>query len=182
MIGDFGGFLQADLRCSDFTLGYESVLAWAPDGLAACDLPLATVDAAVAARASRSRRIGTKYNAGRRAGVTYPGAPSQACARTRSAHSPVLRLWTSSCGPSDPSSSKGRTIDLRTRCSSVATARLTSRARVLLAPSGSRQAPAERSLCLRAANEGNQSLCLSRELNGWLWLSPASRWMLCGAT
>jgi hypothetical protein len=107
MIGDFGGFLQADLRCSDFTLGYESVLAWAPDGLAACDLPLATVDAAVAARASRSRRIGTKYNAGRRAGVTYPGAPSQACARTRSAHSPVLRLWTSSCGPSDPSSSKG---------------------------------------------------------------------------
>jgi predicted acylesterase/phospholipase RssA len=49
MIGDFGGFLQSDLRRSDFALGYESVLAWAPDGLAACDLPRATVDAAVAA-------------------------------------------------------------------------------------------------------------------------------------
>jgi predicted acylesterase/phospholipase RssA len=49
MIGDFGGFLQADLRRSDFALGYESVLAWAPDGLAACDLPPAAVDAAVAA-------------------------------------------------------------------------------------------------------------------------------------
>jgi predicted acylesterase/phospholipase RssA len=51
MMGDFGGFLQADLRRSDFALGYESVLAWAPDGLAACDLPPAAVDAAVAAAA-----------------------------------------------------------------------------------------------------------------------------------
>jgi predicted acylesterase/phospholipase RssA len=49
MLGDFGGFLQADLRRSDFALGYESVLGWAPDGLAACDLPAAAVDAAVAA-------------------------------------------------------------------------------------------------------------------------------------
>lgn len=49
LLGDFGGFLQVDLRRSDFALGYESVLAWAPDGLAACDLPPAAVDAAVAA-------------------------------------------------------------------------------------------------------------------------------------
>jgi len=49
MMGDFGGFLQADLRRSDFALGYESVLAWAPDGLAACNLPRGAVDAAVAA-------------------------------------------------------------------------------------------------------------------------------------
>ena len=49
MMGDFGGFLQADLRRSDFALGYESVLAWAPDGLAACDLPRPAVDAAVEA-------------------------------------------------------------------------------------------------------------------------------------
>jgi predicted acylesterase/phospholipase RssA len=48
-MGDFGGFLQADLRRSDFALGYESVLAWAPDGLAACDLPGPAVDAAVEA-------------------------------------------------------------------------------------------------------------------------------------
>jgi predicted acylesterase/phospholipase RssA len=51
MLGDFGGFLQADLRRSDFALGYESVLAWAPDGLAACELPPAAVEAAVAAAA-----------------------------------------------------------------------------------------------------------------------------------
>jgi predicted acylesterase/phospholipase RssA len=49
MMGDFGGFLQADLRRSDFALGYESVLAWAPEGLAACDLPRPAVDAAVEA-------------------------------------------------------------------------------------------------------------------------------------
>jgi predicted acylesterase/phospholipase RssA len=49
MMGDFGGFLQADLRRSDFALGYESVLAWAPEGLAVCNLPQAAVDAAVAA-------------------------------------------------------------------------------------------------------------------------------------
>jgi predicted acylesterase/phospholipase RssA len=49
LIGDFGGFLQTDLRRSDFALGYESVLAWAPDGLSACDLPPGAVDAAVAA-------------------------------------------------------------------------------------------------------------------------------------
>jgi predicted acylesterase/phospholipase RssA len=49
MMGDFGGFLQADLRRSDFALGYESVLAWAPDGLAACGLSQAAVEGAVAA-------------------------------------------------------------------------------------------------------------------------------------
>lgn len=54
MLGDFGGFLQTDLRRSDFALGYESVLAWAPDALAACKLPHPAVDAAVeATRASR---------------------------------------------------------------------------------------------------------------------------------
>jgi predicted acylesterase/phospholipase RssA len=47
MIGDFGGFLQAELRRSDFALGYESVLAWAPEGLAAFDLPETSVDGAV---------------------------------------------------------------------------------------------------------------------------------------
>ncbi len=49
MLGDFGGFLQADLRRSDFALGYASVLAWAPEGLAACGLPQAAVDSAVEA-------------------------------------------------------------------------------------------------------------------------------------
>jgi predicted acylesterase/phospholipase RssA len=49
LLGDFGGFLQADLRRSDFALGYASVLAWAPDGLAACGLPAAAVDGAVGA-------------------------------------------------------------------------------------------------------------------------------------
>jgi predicted acylesterase/phospholipase RssA len=54
LMGDFGGFLQADLRRSDFALGYESVLTWAPDGLAACDLPEPAVKGAVeAAREAR---------------------------------------------------------------------------------------------------------------------------------
>jgi len=42
-------------------------------------------------------------------------------------------------------------------------------------------APGIMILRLRAGDEGNQSLCLCRELNEWLWLSPASRWMLRGA-
>ena len=49
MMGDFGGFLQADLRRSDFALGYASVLAWAPDALAACRIAPAAVDSAVSA-------------------------------------------------------------------------------------------------------------------------------------
>ena len=39
MLGDFGGFLDADLRRSDFALGYVSALAWTKDGLSACGLP-----------------------------------------------------------------------------------------------------------------------------------------------
>lgn len=49
LLGDFGGFLDRDLRRSDFALGYESTLAWCHDGLAACDLPNEAVEAAVAA-------------------------------------------------------------------------------------------------------------------------------------
>jgi predicted acylesterase/phospholipase RssA len=49
LLGDFGGFLDRDLRRSDFALGYESTLAWCPDGLAACDLPDAAVQAATEA-------------------------------------------------------------------------------------------------------------------------------------
>jgi predicted acylesterase/phospholipase RssA len=37
MLGDFGGFLDAELRRSDFALGYESALAWARDGFAAAE-------------------------------------------------------------------------------------------------------------------------------------------------
>jgi hypothetical protein len=32
--GDFGGFLERDIRRSDFLLGYASVEAWLPEGLA----------------------------------------------------------------------------------------------------------------------------------------------------
>jgi hypothetical protein len=42
-------------------------------------------------------------------------------------------------------------------------------------------APGSMILCLAAGDGGNQSLCLRRELNRWLWWSPASRWMLRGA-
>jgi hypothetical protein len=49
LLGDFGGFLDRDLRRSDFALGYESTLAWCRDGLSACDQPDAVVQAAAAA-------------------------------------------------------------------------------------------------------------------------------------
>jgi predicted acylesterase/phospholipase RssA len=49
MLGDFGGFLDRDLRRSDFALGYESALAWCPDGLVACGLPDEAVQAAASA-------------------------------------------------------------------------------------------------------------------------------------
>jgi hypothetical protein len=39
LIGDFGGFLDRELRESDFALGYESTLAWARRGLGACGVP-----------------------------------------------------------------------------------------------------------------------------------------------
>jgi predicted acylesterase/phospholipase RssA len=39
LIGDFGGFLDRELRESDFALGYESTLWWARDGLTRCGLP-----------------------------------------------------------------------------------------------------------------------------------------------
>ena len=49
LMGDFGGFLDRDLRRSDFALGYESTLAWCNDGLGACGLPDGAVQAAAAA-------------------------------------------------------------------------------------------------------------------------------------
>jgi predicted acylesterase/phospholipase RssA len=49
LLGDFGGFLERDLRRSDFALGYETTLAWCSDGLGAFDLPDDVVDAAAAA-------------------------------------------------------------------------------------------------------------------------------------
>lgn len=49
LLGDFGGFLERDLRRSDFALGYETTLAWCADGLGAFDLPDETVHAATAA-------------------------------------------------------------------------------------------------------------------------------------
>jgi predicted acylesterase/phospholipase RssA len=72
MMGDFGGFLQADLRRSDFALGYESVLAWAPDGLAACDLPPAAVDGAVAAARESTPEPWEKVRHGEASGRDLP--------------------------------------------------------------------------------------------------------------
>jgi Patatin-like phospholipase len=56
LIGDFGGFLDRDLRESDFALGYESTLAWARRGLGECGVPDEAVAAAVQAIDS-SRRV-----------------------------------------------------------------------------------------------------------------------------
>jgi hypothetical protein len=49
LIGDFGGFLDRDLRQSDFALGYESTLAWARRGLGECGVADDAVSGAVEA-------------------------------------------------------------------------------------------------------------------------------------
>jgi predicted acylesterase/phospholipase RssA len=49
LMGDFGGFLDRDLRESDFALGYESTLCWAQEGLERCGLPSDAASAAVEA-------------------------------------------------------------------------------------------------------------------------------------
>jgi predicted acylesterase/phospholipase RssA len=37
-MGDFGGFLDRDLRASDFALGFQSTIVWLDQGLRACEL------------------------------------------------------------------------------------------------------------------------------------------------
>jgi predicted acylesterase/phospholipase RssA len=56
LMGDFGGFLNRELRESDFALGYESTLCWAREGLGKCGLPDEPVaGAAEAVEAGRPR-------------------------------------------------------------------------------------------------------------------------------
>ena len=54
LLADFGGFLDRDLRASDFALGYESTLAWLPEGLRRCEVDDAAVDRTVAAVEERA--------------------------------------------------------------------------------------------------------------------------------
>ena len=49
LMGDFGGFLDRDLRESDFALGYESALCWAGEGLERCGVPGQAAEGAVEA-------------------------------------------------------------------------------------------------------------------------------------
>jgi hypothetical protein len=49
LMGDFGGFLDRELRQSDFALGYESTLAWARRGLGECGVSDDAVSGAVGA-------------------------------------------------------------------------------------------------------------------------------------
>jgi predicted acylesterase/phospholipase RssA len=54
LLGDFGGFLDRELRESDFALGYESALCWTQEGLRECGLPEPAVGgAADAVQSSR---------------------------------------------------------------------------------------------------------------------------------
>jgi hypothetical protein len=56
LVGDFGGFLDRELRESDFALGYESTLCWAREGLGKCGLAdEAVAGAAEAVEAGRHR-------------------------------------------------------------------------------------------------------------------------------
>jgi len=49
LLGDFAGFLDKDLRRSDFALGYECGLTWARDGLGNLDLDEAKVERSIEA-------------------------------------------------------------------------------------------------------------------------------------
>ena len=49
IVGDFGGFLDRDLRESDFLLGYASTLRWLPETLPRLGVPAGAVDGAVGA-------------------------------------------------------------------------------------------------------------------------------------
>ena len=77
-LGDFSGFLDEDLRRSDFALGYECSLTWAKGGLGNFDLDPAWSTA----RSRRSRRdastTGTRSAAARRASSDLP-APLAVC-------------------------------------------------------------------------------------------------------
>ena len=46
-MGDFGGFLSHELRVSDFSLGFESAIAWIDEGLRRCELSDEVVDRTV---------------------------------------------------------------------------------------------------------------------------------------
>jgi hypothetical protein len=48
-LGDFSGFLEEDLRRSDFALGYECALVWARDALPTFDLDEGVVEKSIAA-------------------------------------------------------------------------------------------------------------------------------------
>jgi hypothetical protein len=54
-MGDFGGFLDRELRASDFALGYQSTLTWLEQGLPECGLERDVVDRTVAFVESRRR-------------------------------------------------------------------------------------------------------------------------------
>ena len=49
ILGDFGGFLDRDLRESDFLLGYDSTLSWLPSNLPRLGVPDAATQAAIEA-------------------------------------------------------------------------------------------------------------------------------------
>ena len=53
ILGDFGGFLSADLRASDFVLGYDCALAWVEQNLPRMGLEAHAVETAIAAARTR---------------------------------------------------------------------------------------------------------------------------------
>jgi predicted acylesterase/phospholipase RssA len=54
-MGDFGGFLDRDLRASDFALGFESTIVWLDQALRACELDDEIVGRAVSFVESKRR-------------------------------------------------------------------------------------------------------------------------------
>ena len=75
LIGDFGGFLDRELRASDFALGYESTLCWVRDGLGRCGLP---DEAAVGAAEAVERRRPISWEDSRRGEMKERNLPWRA--------------------------------------------------------------------------------------------------------
>jgi hypothetical protein len=92
LMGDFGGFLDRDLRESDFALGYESTLCWVRDGLTRCRLP---EDAVAGAAEAVERRRPKSWNEVRRGQAKERDLPWRA--RLRLAH--FLLRMVRSLGP-----------------------------------------------------------------------------------
>ena len=127
-LGDFSGFLDEELRRSDFTLGYECSLIWAREGLT----DSTSTRASSTARSRRSRRAAS--TTGTRSAAAAPTRATSrcahACAWRRWPPGPCGRCVRNRLGPERPRA--GRLSGLARQAGSAAASTGTEEARRLL--------------------------------------------------